>query len=108
VYQWALPEDTGPLRTAARAIADGELDVALFTSATQAVHLMKIADELQLAERVRAGLGRMVIASIGPTTSEELRQRGIPVDLESSHPKMGFLAREAAEQAADILRRKRS
>ena len=108
VYQWALPEDTGPLRNAARGIADGELDVALFTSATQAVHLMKIAEELQLAERVRAGLGRMVIASIGPTTSEELRQRGIPVDLEASHPKMGFLAREAAERAAELISAKRA
>jgi uroporphyrinogen-III synthase len=108
VYQWALPEDIGPLRKAARAIADGQLDVALFTSATQAVHLMKIAAELQLADRVVAGLGRMVIASIGPTTSEELRQRGIQVDLESSHPKMGFLAREAAGHAARLLEQKRS
>lgn len=107
VYQWALPEDTAPLRNAARAIAEGQLDVALFTSATQAVHLMKVADELQLADRMRAGLGRMVIASIGPTTSEELRQRGIQVDLESSHPKMGFLVREAAERAAELLRPKR-
>lgn len=106
VYQWALPEDLEPLRQAVRAIAAGELDVALFTSATQAVHLMKVADSLALGDAVRAGLQRMAIASIGPTTSEELRQQGIPVDLEPSHPKMGFLAREAAEQAADILRRK--
>ena len=108
VYQWALPEDIGPLRSAVRAIADGGVDVALFTSATQAVHLMKIAEEEQLAERVRAGLGRMVIASIGPTTSEELRQQGIQVDLEASHPKMGFLAREAAERAPELLSVKRA
>lgn len=107
VYQWALPEDVEPLRKAARAIADGMLDVVLFTTATQAVHLMKIAGELQLTERVLASLGRMVVASIGPTTSEELRQRGIPIDLESSHPKMGFLVREAAERAAGVLRAKR-
>ena len=107
VYQWALPEDVEPLRRAARAIASGELDVVLFTTATQAVHLMKIADELQLGDRVLAGLQRMAVASIGPTTSEELRSRGIPIDLESSHPKMGFLVREAAEQAAGILARKR-
>jgi len=56
---------------------------------------------------VLAGLRRVVIASIGPTTSEELRQRGLQVDLESSHPKMGFLAREAAERARDLLRTKR-
>ena len=107
VYQWALPEDVEPLRKAARAIAEGELDVALFTTATQAVHLMKVAAELRLADRVLAGLQRMVVGSIGPTTSEELRQRSIPIDLESSHPKMGYLVREAAEQAADVLRAKR-
>ena len=108
VYQWALPEDVEPLRKAARAIADGQLDVVLFTTATQAVHLMKIAGKLELTERVLAGFTQMVVASIGPTTSEELRQRGIPIDLESSHPKMGFLVREAAERADGLLRNKRS
>ena len=107
VYQWALPEDVGPLRKAAQAVADGELDVVLFTTATQAAHLMKIAEELGLADRVLAGLRRMVVGSIGPTTSEELRQRGIQIDLESSHPKMGFLVREAAERATDVLGAKR-
>jgi uroporphyrinogen-III synthase len=107
VYQWALPEDVGPLRKAAQAVADGELDVVLFTTATQAAHLMKIAEELGLADRVLAGLRRMVVGSIGPTTSEELRQRSIQIDLESSHPKMGFLVREAAERAPDVLRAKR-
>jgi uroporphyrinogen-III synthase len=108
VYQWALPEDLGPLRNAVRAIVDRELDVALFTTATQVVHLLKVADEMALGDRVRAGLARMVVASIGPTTSQELRQQGIQVDLEPSHPKMGFLVREAAEQASEILRRKGS
>jgi uroporphyrinogen-III synthase len=107
VYQWALPEDVEPLRKAARAVAEGALDVVLFTTATQAVHLMKVAEELGLADRVLAGLRRMVVGSIGPTTSEELRQRGVQIDLESSHPKMGFLVREAAERAADALRSKR-
>src|SRR5688572_13684216 len=107
VYQWALPEDVEPLRKAARAIADRALDVVLVTTGTQIVHLMKIAEELELADRVLAGLRRMVVGSIGPTTSEELRQRGIQIDLESSHPKMGFLVREAAERAADVLRAKR-
>jgi uroporphyrinogen-III synthase len=108
VYQWALPEDVGPLQRAVRAVAAGELDVALFTTATQAVHLMKIADEMRLSDQVRDGLNRMAVASIGPTTSEELRQQGIHVDLEPSHPKMGFLVREAAERAADALRVRRA
>jgi uroporphyrinogen-III synthase len=47
------------------------------------------------------------VASIGPTTSEELQRRGIQADLEPSHPKMGYLVKEASEQASEILRRKR-
>jgi uroporphyrinogen-III synthase len=108
VYQWELPEDVEPLRQAARAVAAGELDVVLFTTATQAVHLLKIADELQLTDAVLAGLRRMVVASIGPTTSEEIARRGLVPDLEASHPKMGVLVREAAERGGDLLRAKRA
>lgn len=108
VYQWALPEDLGPLESACRALAGGEVDVVLFTTATQVVHLLKVAQSMRLDEGVRAGLRKTVVASIGPTTTEELRQQGIAPDLEPSHPKMGFLVREAAERAADLLRTKRS
>ena len=107
VYQWALPEDLAPLQHAVRAVAAGDLDVVLFTTGTQMVHLMKVAETMQLQDAVRGGLQRMVVCSIGPTTSEELRRQGIDVDLEASHPKMGFLAREAAEQASALLRRKK-
>jgi len=36
-----------------------------------------------------------------------MREQGIAPDMEPTHPKMGFLVREAAEQASQILRRKR-
>ena len=108
VYQWELPEDLEPLRHAVRGIAAGDFEVALFTTATQAVHLMRVAAAMEMRDAVLEGLRRMVIGSIGPTTSEELRQQGIPIDLEPSHPKMGFLVREAAEQASGLLRRKRT
>jgi uroporphyrinogen-III synthase len=108
VYQWALPEDLAPLQAAVRAIADRQVDVALFTTATQVVHLLKIAETMNLGDAVRRGLATCVVASIGPTTSEEMREQGIAPDLEPTHPKMGFLVREAAERAAGILRAKRS
>lgn len=107
VYQWALPEDVAPLRRAVEQVAAGGLDVALFTTGTQVVHLLKVAEEMRQADAVRAGLRRMVVASIGPTTSEELRRQDIQVDLEPSHPKMGFLVREAAERALEMYRHKR-
>ena len=108
IYQWALPEDLEPLRQACRALAEGTVDVVLLTTATQVNHLLQVADQIGLADGVRAGLRRAMVASIGPTTSETLRHEGIAIDLEPSHPKMGFLVREAAEQAARVLASKRA
>lgn len=107
VYRWALPEDLEPLRRVVGAIAARELDVAIFTTATQLVHLLKVAATMNQEAEVRDGLKHLVVASIGPTTSEELRQEGIQIDLEASHPKMGFLVREAAERSADLIRARR-
>jgi uroporphyrinogen-III synthase len=73
----------------------------------QAAHLFQVAAEMRLEEEVRRGLSRAIVASIGPTTSEELQKQGIRPDLEPSHPKMGFLVKETAERSADLLRKKR-
>lgn len=108
VYQWALPEDVGPLRAAVKALAAGEIDVVMFTTGVQLAHLFQTAAEMNMEEPMRLGLSRTVVASIGPTTSEELQRRGIAADLEPSHPKMGFLVKEASEQAGELLRRKRT
>jgi uroporphyrinogen-III synthase len=108
VYEWGLPEDTGPLRSAIAAITRDEFDVILFTTATQADHLLQIAAEMKQEDAVRRAISRMLVASIGPTTSERLREFGIAPDLEPSHPKMGYLVMETAQQSAEILRRKRS
>jgi uroporphyrinogen-III synthase len=108
VYEWSLPEDTGPLRSAIAAIAQNKIDVILFTTATQADHLLQIAAEMKEEETLRRALSRMFIASIGPTTSERLREYGIVPDMEPTHPKMGYLVSEAANRSAEVLRRKRS
>jgi uroporphyrinogen-III synthase len=102
VYQWALPEDLGPLEDACRALATRQVDVALFTTATQVVHLLQVAERMGAADSVRAALADVVVASIGPTTSDELRANGIEVDMEPSHPKMGLLVREAALKSAAL------
>jgi uroporphyrinogen-III synthase len=107
VYQWALPEDTEPLRAAVEAIARGKIDVALFTTSIQVTHLLRIAREMNLERELRAGFARILIGSIGPMTSEELREQGFSADFEPSHPKMGFLVNEAAQRGAELLKEKR-
>jgi uroporphyrinogen decarboxylase len=107
VYRWALPDDCGPLLENARAIADLEVDVALFTSAQQIVHLLQVAETANLKERLLAGLAYTTVCSIGPTTSEQLRQLGIQVDMEPSRPHMAHLVREAAQRSEELTARKK-
>jgi uroporphyrinogen-III synthase len=97
VYRWALPEDTGPLRRAIGEIADGRIGAVLFTSAQQAVHMLDIAAEMGREASLRAAMAeRTVVGSIGPTTTETLREHGLPFDIEPEHPKMGHLVAAVA------------
>jgi uroporphyrinogen-III synthase len=106
VYQWDLPEDTGALREAVRRLAAGQFDVVIFTTSIQIPHLLRIASEEGVEDQVRSALRRVGVASVGPSTSETLREHDLPVDFEPSHPKMGFLVNETAQRAREILQSK--
>jgi uroporphyrinogen-III synthase len=106
VYRWELPEDTGPLRDAVRSVCAGSVDVVMFTASVQLAHAMKVAEELALAAEFTNALNHAVIASIGPVASATLRKNGVEVDIEPSHPKMGFLVKETAERSGELLRAK--
>ena len=108
VYRWALPEDTGPLMNAIRAIMRGEVDVVLFTNAAQVDHVLQIAKDLGGIDSLRQALGKTVVSAVGPIVAERLRDCRLPVDFEPSHPKMGIHVKETAERAAEILLRKRA
>jgi uroporphyrinogen decarboxylase len=107
VYRWDLPVDQGPLEDNIRAIAAGKIDVAMFTSAHQVVNMMRVANRLDLANQLRAGLARTLVASIGPTTSESLQEFEFRVDVEPEHSKMGQLVAAAAKKAGELARRAR-
>jgi uroporphyrinogen-III synthase len=108
VYEWALPEDVKPLRDAVTALTGGKIDVALFTTSIQIIHLLKIAAESGKEEETIAAFAKILVGSIGPVTSEELRAHGIAGDMEPSHPKMGFLVNEVAQGSAELLEKKRA
>jgi uroporphyrinogen-III synthase len=107
VYQWALPNDVAPIEAAVRALIHYEIDVVLFTASVQLQHLLQIADRMNLRPKVIAALAQTVVGSIGPVTSSELRAHGIAVDVEPVHPKMGFLVRETARRALELVHKKR-
>ncbi|MEO2045122.1 MAG: uroporphyrinogen decarboxylase [Pirellulales bacterium] len=107
VYRWGLPLQTDALQENIRRIVRGEIDVVLFTAAQQVVHLMKMAQELDLHSNLLRGLQQTVVASIGPTTSEMLRFHDIAVDFVPSHPKMGHLVHESTQQAQLLQAKKK-
>jgi len=96
VYQWDLPEDVAPLGEAARRLAEGRFDVALFTTSIQVSHLARVAREQGIEDAALDGLRRCFVGSIGPTTTEALEEFGVHPAFEPSHPKMGVLVLEAA------------
>ncbi|TMA99362.1 MAG: uroporphyrinogen-III synthase, partial [Deltaproteobacteria bacterium] len=77
----------------------------VFTNGAQVEHLFRVADD---AGALRAGLGRAVVASVGPVCSEVLEAHGVHPDLEASPPKMGPLVALVAEQARAVLVEKRA
>ncbi len=108
IYGWDLPEDTGPLRAAIHRLAAGEIDAAMFTTSIQIAHLIRLAAEEGVEQQVVRNLRNICLASIGPTTSEALREFGFQPDFEPSHPKMGFLVNELAAAAKGLIAAKRS
>ena len=108
VYGWALPEDTAPLRAAIERVVSREVEVALFTSATQVENVFRVAAEMGRVDALRQAFrGSTVVASIGPITTAALQEHGVDPDLHPEHPKMGQLVGEVARQAAELLERKR-
>jgi uroporphyrinogen-III synthase len=98
VYQWDLPEDSAPLHEAARRLAAGRFDVALFTTAIQVSHLALAAREEGIEGAALEALRQCFVGSIGPTTTEALEEFGVHPAFEPSHPKLGILVLEAAQR----------
>ena len=103
VYQWALPDDIGPLEQSIHSTIAGEFDVLLFTSAQQAVNVLEVADRLGVKENWLAAARKCVLGSIGPTATETLDKLGLPPDVEPTHGKMGHLVIETLAFANEAL-----
>ncbi len=107
VYQWALPEETQPLREAVIALAHGHVDIVLFMNAGQVAHLFLMAEGMGYTDALYEGFRSTVIGSIGPSTTEGLSMYRLTPDFEPSQAKMGFLIKEIAENANNLLHQKR-
>lgn len=108
VYRWALPDDMRPLKEGIRAVLDGRVDVALFTNKVQIDHVMRVAAEEGQEDKLKKAFRGVVVASVGPICTEGIVSHGIMVDFESIHSKIGSFVMETAQNAPEILRKKKS
>jgi uroporphyrinogen-III synthase len=97
LYRLVRPPESG---TSAELAADGDLDVALFTSSLTVVHFLDAADERGVRAAAVAGLNDAVVAAIGEPTRETAEAEGIEVDLVPETASFEALATEAVEFAA--------
>ena len=107
VYRWALPEDTTPLKRVLNEILAGQVQVILVTNAAQIDHVMQVLEQEGNTAQLKTICRQLVVASIGPTASERIRNHGLTVDFEPSHGKMGILVKECSEQVHRLLDAKR-
>ena len=90
LYEWQLPDDTGPIESLVREVIAGEIAAVLVTSKVQARHLMVVAERIGLGDELVDALNtRCAVAAVGPTSAQELLYSGIEPRVVPDNPKMG-------------------
>jgi len=101
LYEWELPEDTGPLQQIIEDLACGRFAAAAFTTQIQFRNLLAVADGMgrgrELLEALRE---RVVVAAVGPTCARVLADRGIAPRVVPESPKMGPMVSALVEHLA--------
>lgn len=94
VYRWVPPEEPFLVSDTCLAVAGGEFDAVVFTSAPAAVAWLDELDNQGVTEIVRdlAAHGRLLIAAVGPVTADPLINAGMTT-LYPDRSRMGALVR---------------
>lgn len=92
-YRWEGPSDEQPVRNLIDTCLAGRIDALAIFSSSQIHNLFAIAEESDQAEALTRALSdpRVLVASIGPVSTEAIESHGVRVDLQPEHPKMGHL-----------------
>jgi uroporphyrinogen-III synthase len=97
VYGYGAAADLGAAGSFIGRILDGQVQVIAFTSAPQVAILFDFADQLHVAEGLRAALSsKVVVASIGEVTTRALERQGLKPRIVPAQSKMGAMAQAVA------------
>ena len=80
-YVYAPQSDGAQVACLIERLAQGEVDVLVFTSSPQVDRLYDVARERGLEETLHQGLQRTCVAAVGPVVADNLSRRGTKVDV---------------------------
>lgn len=80
-YVYASESDDAAVEGLIGQLERGEIDAIAFTSKAQVERLAAVAKRKISLERLRAALGPMVVAAVGPVVAAELEALGVEVDV---------------------------
>lgn len=101
-YIYAPAADSDRVADLIGRLAEGTVQIMVFTSSPQVDRLYEVAAERGLTETLQRGLERTCVAAVGPLVADDLRRRGAPVHV---CPEQGFVMKNLVQQ---IVRRGQS
>ncbi len=93
-YVYAPASDGDRVAELIGRLANGLIDVIIFTSSPQVDRLYQVAAEKGLETELRQGLAQTWIAAVGPVVADNLRERGAKVDI---CPEQGFVMKNLVQ-----------
>ncbi len=98
LYEWAMPDDVGPLRQLVDKVVACEVDAVLFTSQVQFRFLMQVAREFGRDTELLARLNEdIVVGAVGPVCAAALRAGGVTPDVLPASPNSASLVGAVAD-----------
>jgi uroporphyrinogen-III synthase len=94
-YVYAPDSDAEHIMHLMQQMADGKVDAIVFTSSPQIDRLFEVADERQATDHLKQGLGKTLVAAVGPLVQENFHKRGIAVQV---CPEQGFVMKNLVQQ----------
>ena len=101
-YVYAPAADTERVADLIRRLAAGTVDVLIFTSSPQVDRLFEVAAEGGLETTLQQGFQKTCVAAVGPVVAENLRLRGVRVDV---CPEQGFVMKNLVNHIKRALGR---
>lgn len=86
-YVYAPASDADKVVELIDRLAEGKVDVTVFTSAPQVERLFEVAEERGLESKLREGLAKTRVAAVGPVLADNLKAKSVRVDI---CPEQGF------------------